>query len=159
MAIVVAVVAHVLLTISAIPQVLAKGTTAFAPFFLGLFTLCCGTGLFKANISPLLAEQNPDTHIRVEEQKGERVIVDPAATNSRVFLWFYFAINIGAVTGQISMVFVEKYHSFWLAYLLPTVLFLLAPLVSRLPPSRPSRRCLLTTCPRRSSLPTGRSTT
>ncbi|KAF6823907.1 peptide transporter ptr2 [Colletotrichum plurivorum] len=128
-AIVVSTVAHIILTIAAAPAVLSKGRTAFAPFFIGLFTLCTGTGLFKANISPLLAEQNKDTRMRVVEVKGERVIVDPAVTNTRIFLWFYFAINVGAVTGQISMVFVEKYHSFWLAFFLPTILFLFAPLV------------------------------
>ncbi|TQN64311.1 putative peptide transporter ptr2 [Colletotrichum shisoi] len=128
-AIAVSTVAHIILVISAAPGVLSQGKVAFAPFFLGLFTLCCGTGLFKANISPLLAEQNKDTRMRVEVQKGERVIVDPSVTNMRIFLWFYFAINTGAVGGQISMVFVEKYHSFWLAFLLPTILFLICPVV------------------------------
>ncbi|TDZ16305.1 putative peptide transporter ptr2 [Colletotrichum orbiculare MAFF 240422] len=128
-AIVVSTLAHVILCVSAAPVVLEKGKVAFAPFFLGLFTLCTGTGLFKANISPLLAEQNKDTRMRVVVEKGERVIVDPAVTNTRIFLWFYFAINVGATAGQISMVFVEKYHSFWLAWLLPTILFLLCPVV------------------------------
>ncbi|WQF86851.1 Putative proton-dependent oligopeptide transporter family, MFS transporter superfamily [Colletotrichum destructivum] len=128
-AIAVSTIAHIILVISAAPGVLSQGRVAFAPFFIGLFTLCCGTGLFKANISPLLAEQNKDTRMRVEVQKGERVIVDPSVTNTRIFLWFYFAINTGAVGGQISMVFVEKYHSFWLAFLLPTILFLICPFV------------------------------
>ncbi|GKT42855.1 putative peptide transporter ptr2 [Colletotrichum spaethianum] len=128
-AIAVSTIAHVILVISAAPSVLAKGKVAFAPFFIGLFTLCCGTGLFKANISPMLAEQNKDIRMRVEVRKGERVIVDPAVTNSRIFLWFYFAINVGATGGQISMVFVEKYHSFWLAFLLPTILFAICPVV------------------------------
>ena len=44
-----------------------------------------GTGFFKANISPLLAEQNTDRRMRVETlPTGERVIVDPAVTNSRI---------------------------------------------------------------------------
>ncbi|KAK1986889.1 POT family protein [Colletotrichum cereale] len=128
-AIAVSLIAHVILVISATPAVLSQGKVAFAPFFIGLFTLCCGTGLFKANISPMLAEQNKDTRMRVEVQKGERVIVDPSVTNTRIFLWFYFAINCGAVSGQISMVFVEKYHSFWLAFLLPTILFVICPVV------------------------------
>ncbi|KAI3538682.1 POT family protein [Colletotrichum filicis] len=128
-AIAVSTVAHIILTVAAAPSVISKGKVAFAPFFLGLFTLCCGTGLFKANISPLLAEQNKDTRMRVETRGGERVIVDPSVTNTRIFLWFYFAINCGAVSGQISMVFVEKYHSFWLAFLLPTILFLICPVV------------------------------
>lgn len=71
----------------------------------------------------MLAEQNTDTRLRVEVRKGERVIVDPAVTNARIFMYFYFCINIGSLAGQISMVFAEKYVSwaqtgFWLRILL-----------------------------------------
>ncbi|TLD14614.1 hypothetical protein PspLS_10987 [Pyricularia sp. CBS 133598] len=126
----VSTIAHAILTAASAPEVLKNPDTSFGVFFLGLLCLCIGTGFFKANISPLLAEQNEDTRHRVETlPSGERVIVDPAITNTRIFLWFYFAINIGAVTGQISMVFVSKHYGFWLAFLLPTVLFLLAPLI------------------------------
>ncbi|KAL1897739.1 hypothetical protein Cpir12675_002238 [Ceratocystis pirilliformis] len=128
-AIAVCTVAHVILTVAATPKVIVHSDRAFACFFIGMFVLCCGTGLFKANISPLLAEQNRDTRMRVEVRDGKRVIVDPAITNSRIFLYFYFAINIGAVSGQISMVWVEKYVGFWLAFLLPTALFLTCPVV------------------------------
>ncbi|KAH7359319.1 peptide transporter PTR2-A [Plectosphaerella cucumerina] len=128
-AIVVSTLAHVVLVIASIPKVIVNPSGSFGAFIVGLLMLCTGTGLFKANISPLLAEQNKDTRMRVEVQKGERVIVDPAVTNTRIFLWFYFAINIGATVGQICMVFVAKYHSFWLAFLLPTVLFLACPVV------------------------------
>lgn len=122
--------AHVILTIAAVPAVIVNRDGSFAAFIIGLLTLCVGTGFFKANISPLLAEQNEDTRMRVVTLKtGERVIVDPAVTNTRIFLYFYFAINIGAVCGQIAMVWVEKYIGFWLAFLLPTVLFLAAPFV------------------------------
>lgn len=130
LAIVVSTVAHIVLTIAAIPQVLQNPNGAFGAFIVGLVLLCTGTGFFKANISPLLAEQNRDTRLRVVvRDDGKREIVDPAITNSRLFLWFYFAINIGSVAGQISMVFTERYHSFYLAFLLPTILFLLAPVV------------------------------
>ncbi|MBE3049714.1 hypothetical protein IMZ48_45910 [Candidatus Bathyarchaeota archaeon] len=57
----------------------------------------------------MLAEQNTDTRLRVEERKGERVIVDPTVTNSRIFMYFYFCINVGSLVGQIAMVFTEKY--------------------------------------------------
>jgi POT family proton-dependent oligopeptide transporter len=86
--------------------------------------------MFKSNISPLLAEQQTDIKMRIETTtKGERVLVDPAVTTSRIFLYFYMMINVGSVTGQISMVFAEKYVGFWLSYMLPTVLFLVAPVV------------------------------
>ena len=35
---------------------------------------------------------------------GRRVIVDPAETVSRIYIWFYMFINIGALAGQLSMV-------------------------------------------------------
>jgi POT family proton-dependent oligopeptide transporter len=129
MAIVIAIVAHVILTVASIPSVLTNPDGAFGAYIIGMLTLCLGTGFFKANISPLLAEQNQDTHMRVEVRNGERVIVDPAITNSRIFLYFYFAINIGSLSGQIAMVYVEKFVGFWLAFLLPTILFFIAPVV------------------------------
>lgn len=67
--------------------------------------------------------------MRVEVRDGVRVIVDPAVTNTRVFLYFYFCINFGSLAGQIAMVYVEKYVGFWLAFLIPTILFLTAPIV------------------------------
>ncbi|KAK1767508.1 POT family-domain-containing protein [Phialemonium atrogriseum] len=122
-------IAHVILVAASSPGVIVKPDASFAAFIIGLLTLCVGTGFFKANVSPLLAEQNDDTRMRVEERNGERVIVDPAVTNTRIFLYFYFCINIGSMAGQIGMVWVEKYLGFWVAFLIPTGMFLLAPLV------------------------------
>lgn len=130
-AICVSIIAHVILTASAAPSVIVKPNSAIAAFIIGLISLGVGTGFFKANISPLLAEQNVDTrmHVMKIEKTGERVIVDPAVTNTRIFLYFYFCINCGSLVGQIAMVYAEKYVGFWLAYLLPTILFLCAPVV------------------------------
>lgn len=129
-AIAISTVAHVILVAAAAPSVIVKKDSAFAAFIIGLITLCTGTGFFKANVSPLLADQNEDTRMRVKVlPSGERVIVDPAVTNTRIFLYFYLAINIGSLAGQISMVYVEKYVGFWLAFLIPTGMFLLAPFV------------------------------
>nr|WGD08205.1 putative peptide transporter [Trichoderma koningiopsis] len=129
-AIAISTIAHVILVAAAAPAVIVKKDSSFAAFIIGLITLCTGTGFFKANVSPLLADQNEDTRMRVKVlPSGERVIVDPAVTNTRIFLYFYLAINIGSLTGQISMVYVEKYVGFWLAFLIPTGMFLLAPFV------------------------------
>ena len=126
----VSIIAHVILVAAAAPGVIVHSKSALAALIIGLLTLGVGTGFFKANISPLLAEQNHDRRIRVETLKsGERVIIDPAVTNTRIFLYFYFAINVGSLTGQIAMVYVEKYVGFWLAFLLPTVLFFIAPII------------------------------
>jgi POT family proton-dependent oligopeptide transporter len=44
-------------------------------------------------------------------------------------MYFYMFVNIGSLTGQIGMVYAEKYVGFWLSYLLPTIVFLICPLV------------------------------
>ncbi|KAL5338935.1 POT family-domain-containing protein [Aspergillus crustosus] len=130
LAIGIATIAHAVLVASAAPGVIVKSDSSFAAFIIGMLTLCVGSGFFKACVAPLLAEQNPDDQIRVDVlATGERVIIDPTLTNSRVFLWYYFFINVGSLGGQISMVYVEKYVGFWLAFLIPTALFFLAPIV------------------------------
>lgn len=40
-----------------------------------------------------------------------------------MFNWFYWAINLGSLS-LIITTNIEKYHSFWLAYLVPTVVFI-----------------------------------
>ncbi|KAF2866264.1 POT family-domain-containing protein [Massariosphaeria phaeospora] len=124
------IVGHILLVVSALPSVLASGK-AIAPFILGVIVLGFGTGAFKANISPLVAEQYRQTKLRVitDPKTGQRAISDPSITLSRIFLYFYMFINIGSLTGQIGMVYVEKYVGFWCAFLLPTILFCMCPLV------------------------------
>lgn len=124
------IVGHILLIVSAIPNVLTGGN-AIVPFILGVITLGFGTGAFKANISPLIAEQYRQTKPRVikDPKTGERVISDPNITLSRIFLYFYMFINIGSLAGQLSMVFVEKYIGFWCAWLLPTIMFCFCPIV------------------------------
>ncbi|EEP79081.1 conserved hypothetical protein [Uncinocarpus reesii 1704] len=125
-----ALVGHIILIISAIPPVIAKGNSAIGAFAVGMIIMGIGTGGFKSNISPLIAEQYTETHPYISTTKdGERVIVDPAATVSRIYHYFYLMINIGALVGQISMVYAEKYVGFYLSYTLPTVMFCLCPAV------------------------------
>ena len=130
LAILCAIIGHVILTASAAPSVIDHPNGAIAAFSIGLVIMGIGTGGFKSNISPLLAEQQKDTKYRVKTLKnGERVLVDPSVTTARLFLYFYMCINIGSLVGQIGMVYAEKYVGFWLAFFLPTILFLCAPVV------------------------------
>ncbi|KIW15809.1 hypothetical protein PV08_05859 [Exophiala spinifera] len=130
LAIICAIVGHVILTASAAPSVIKHNGSALAAFTIGLIIMGVGTGGFKSNISPLLAEQQTDNKKRIKVlPSGERVIVDPSVTTSRIFLYFYMCINIGSLVGQIGMVYCEKYVGFWLSYMLPTVLFVFAPIV------------------------------
>ncbi|KAJ4379541.1 hypothetical protein N0V86_004722 [Didymella sp. IMI 355093] len=131
-AIVLATVGHILIIIAAIPKVIATPNAALGVFIIGLILFGSGVGFFKCCISPLVAEQYEHSHPKAfirTEPSGERVIVDPGITISRVYMRYYLLINIGALTGQISMVYAEKYVGFWLSYLLPTVLFIFCPLL------------------------------
>jgi len=57
----------------------------------------------------MMAEQTQAKKIHVKKlDTGERVLVDPALTTQRAFLYFYFFINVGSITGQISMVYAER---------------------------------------------------
>jgi len=77
-----------------------------------------------------MAEQLEEKHMRVDTLKsGERVIIDPALTTQRIFMYFYMFINVGSIVGQITMVYAERYVGFWLSFTLPTIMFLLCPVV------------------------------
>jgi len=125
---VIALVGHTILVISSIPPVITHPTGAIACFAIGIVIMGVGVGGFKSNISPLIAEQCTETVMHIKTtKKGERVIMDPTVTISRVFLYFYMMVNFGSLFGSISMVYAEKYVGFYLSYLLPT--FMLCKLI------------------------------
>ncbi|KAJ7738242.1 POT family-domain-containing protein [Mycena maculata] len=129
-AVAIALVGHIILIVCAVPGVIEHTNASMGVYILAIIVTGFGTGLFKANISPLVAEQYRRTKLFVvTTSSGERVIVDPALTVSRVYMYFYLFINIGALVGQITMVYAEKYVGFWLAYTLPTIIFLFCPVV------------------------------
>ncbi|RKF58841.1 putative peptide transporter ptr2 [Golovinomyces cichoracearum] len=129
-ALAIAIVGHIILVISAIPVVIVSSRNSLICFMTGLIIMGLGTGSFKPNISPLIAEQLRITKLSVRVlSSGEKVIVDPAVTQSRVYHYFYLFINVGALVGQIAMVYCEKYVGFWLSFLLPTILLSICPLV------------------------------
>lgn len=122
----VAQIGHILLVISAIPGVLDNLQGAKACFIIALIIMGTGTGVFKASCPVLVAEQ-----MKVKEEtvvtlkSGERVIIDPALTTARVYVWYYLMINLGSLAGQLGMIYAEMNHGYWLAYLLPTLVFFL----------------------------------
>ncbi|KIM46804.1 hypothetical protein M413DRAFT_263342 [Hebeloma cylindrosporum] len=128
-AVFIALIGHIILIVAAVPGVIEK-KSAIGPFVIALIVMGFGTGMFKSNISPLVAEQYKRTKLFViTTRSGERVIVDPSLTVLRVYMYFYLLINIGALIGQIGMTYSEKFVGFYLAYTLPTVVFLLCPLI------------------------------
>lgn len=124
----IAIIGHILLIFSAIPQVITKPGASIAVFSVGLVVMGIGTGGFKSNISPLIAEQYKDQKAYVRIRKdGSKEIVDPATTTARIYIYFYFLINCGSLTGSLAMVYSEHFVGFWLSYTLPTICYLLCP--------------------------------
>ncbi|OTA66054.1 POT family protein [Hypoxylon sp. EC38] len=131
-AVAVAMFGHIILIVSALPPVIANPKGALGCFSVGLVFFGMGVGLFKANISPMIAEQYEHEQPRAivkTLKSGERVVVDPILTISVIYMRYYFFINVGSLVGSIAMVYAEKYVGFWLSYTLPTALFIFCPVV------------------------------
>ncbi|KAK4142828.1 general substrate transporter [Dichotomopilus funicola] len=119
-------IAHVLMVAAGAKDLLANGN-AKIPYFISVYILSVGAAMFKPNVSPLLLDQVTTTVPKVITLKsGERVIEDPESTTERVMLWFYLTINIGGFMG-IATAYSEKYIGWWLAFLIPLILYLPLP--------------------------------
>ncbi|WFD41976.1 hypothetical protein MPSI1_000614 [Malassezia psittaci] len=124
--VVIAEIGHILLVISGLPGVISDNEGAKACFIIALIVMGTGTGVFKSSCAVLVAEQ-----MKIKEQtvitlkSGESVIVDPALTTARIYIWYYMMINLGSLAGQLGMIYAEKNVGYWLAFLLPTLVFLL----------------------------------
>ncbi|KAH8888560.1 MFS general substrate transporter [Thozetella sp. PMI_491] len=119
-------VAHIILCAAGARPLLENGN-AKIPFFIGLYMLSVGAALFKPNVSPLLLDQMT-TKVPIVKTlpSGERVIEDPEATAERAMLWFYLLINVGGFMG-VPTTYIEKYVGWWLAFLIPLILYLPLP--------------------------------
>ncbi|RKO97814.1 hypothetical protein CXG81DRAFT_12094 [Caulochytrium protostelioides] len=113
----------ILLTVSAVPSShAADGTPVFGRAALPLFVLAIlvigfGAGI-KSLISVMVADnvpREPYIHVR---HNGQREVIDPDLTVSRVYVWFYWSINIGSVVGMLACTTLER-SAFWKAYLVP----------------------------------------
>ncbi|ORX60330.1 PTR2-domain-containing protein [Hesseltinella vesiculosa] len=112
------------LTFSSIPPVLST-SAAFPLFVISLILIGCGTGGIKSNVSPLVAEQYKSKKPYVKTlENGKRVIITPQATIQKIFLLFYWGINVGGLSA-IATTSLEKFVGFWPAYLLPTLMFII----------------------------------
>lgn len=61
-------------------------------------------------------------------KSGEKVLVDPETTIQRMMLIFYGLVNVGAFFA-IATTYSEKYVGYWLAFLLPGIIYFLLPIV------------------------------
>lgn len=87
-AIVLATIGHIIIIVASIPSVITNPQGALGCFMVGLLFFGTGVGWFKANISPLIAEQYEAAggHQYIKTlPTGERVIVDPALVSISSF--------------------------------------------------------------------------
>lgn len=56
------------------------------------------------------------------QKSGERTVIDPAVTYQRIYMVFYWCINVGALS-LMATPFMEKYKGFWTAYLMCFCMF------------------------------------
>ncbi|KAJ5013881.1 Peptide transporter PTR2 [Colletotrichum sp. SAR 10_99] len=107
----------VILWTTSLPVAMANG--AGKPgYIVAIIVIGLGTGGIKSNIAPLIADQYQRRVMTVKTEKtGERVIIDPAVTYQRIYMIFYWCINLGSLS-LMATPFMEKYKGFWTAYLM-----------------------------------------
>ncbi|KXJ87923.1 POT family protein [Microdochium bolleyi] len=119
------VIGMVILVATSTPMSITSGA-AMGGLIATMILVGLGTGGLKSCIAPLSAEQNTSFTSYIKTLKsGERVIVDSQLTNASIFMWYYWAANVGSLSSLITTS-VEKAHSFWVAYLIPLVVFLMS---------------------------------
>lgn len=92
-------------------------------YIVSIIIIGFGTGGIKSNIAPLIADQYQRRRMAIHtESSGERVIIDPAITYQRIYMIFYWCINIGALS-LMATPFMEKYTGFWTAFLMCFCMF------------------------------------
>ncbi len=121
-------VAHVIMIGGAAPAVL-RAENGIAPFMISFFLLAIGAGIFKPCVSPTVIDQYTHQREYVKRLKtGERVIVDPETTISRIMMVFYSCVNVGYFFA-IATTYAEKYVGFWVAFLLPGIIYFILPIM------------------------------
>lgn len=122
-------VAHVLLVIPALPPVIKNPNGSLGAFIISIVTLAFAAGFIKPSLGPLLCDQSPVKFPVISTTKsGERVIIHPETTVQRYLMIFYWCINVGAIFA-VATAYAERDVGFWLAYLLPGILYMLMPIV------------------------------
>ena len=95
-------------------------------FITYLLTL---SGMFKPNLFPVILDQDTQKGLIVKTLKtGERVIQDPEVSAQQLALAYYGLVNVGAFF-QVATSYSEKYVGYWLAYLLPGIIYFLLPIL------------------------------
>ncbi|KIJ55523.1 hypothetical protein M422DRAFT_151273 [Sphaerobolus stellatus SS14] len=118
----------VIILLTSLPPALEHGA-GLPGWIVGAIIVAIGTGGIKSNVSPLVADQYRKTRMFIKTlPSGERVIVDPNVTITRIYNLFYWCINVGSLSA-IATTELEHNVGFWSAFLLPTCVFLGTPVV------------------------------
>ena len=115
----------IILTLTSIPQAIStvdNGTNSapFAGLVVAIILIGLGAGGIKSNISILLCDQikSDVPYIKVTKQ-GERVVVDPNLTVSKLMAAFYFTINVGSLASLCSTTSERKIGEIFNFFLIP----------------------------------------
>ncbi|KAI9157953.1 Peptide transporter PTR2 [Paramyrothecium foliicola] len=95
-----------------------------AGYIVAIIIIGLGTGGIKSNIAPLIADQYTRRRMAITTDKktGEKLVIDPAITYQRIYMIFYWCINIGSLS-LMATPFMEKYKGFWTAFLMCFCMF------------------------------------
>lgn len=147
-------VAHFLLVVPAIPSVITHPKGSLGAFIASIVILAFAAGFIKPSLGPMLCDQAPVKLQTIAYQKkggglmgwlrreglakqedvdpndpdAERVIIDPQTTIERYLLIFYLCINVGSCF-QVATQYAERFVGFWLAFLLPGILYMFLPIL------------------------------
>lgn len=120
---VVYIIGLLILWVTALPTSLENGA-GLGGFITALIVIGIGTGGIKSNVAPLIADQYQRRRMALKTlASGERVIIDPAVTMQRIYMVFYWCINVGALS-LLATPYMEQFIGFWSAYLLAFCMFL-----------------------------------
>ena len=107
---------------TALPAAIDSGAS-LGGYVTAIIVIAFGTGGIKSNIAPLIADQYQRRKMAIKMQKsGERTIIDPAITYQRIYMIFYWCINLGALS-LLATPFMELYKGFWTAFLMCFCMF------------------------------------
>ncbi|KAK2596154.1 peptide transporter ptr2 [Conoideocrella luteorostrata] len=107
---------------SSLPVSIENGA-GLGGYVTALVVIGFGTGGIKSNIAPLIADQYQRRTMAIRtEASGERVIIDPAITYQRIYMVFYWCINVGALS-LMATPFMELHKGFWSAFLMCFCMF------------------------------------
>ncbi|KAF8574983.1 PTR2-domain-containing protein [Ramaria rubella] len=117
-----------IILLTSLPVALRHGA-GLPGWIVGAIIVAIGTGGIKSNVSPLVADQYRKTRMFIKTlPSGERVIVDPNVTITRIYNLFYWCINVGSLSA-IATTELEHNVGFWASFILPTIVFLGTPIV------------------------------